>query len=213
MAQRCDIRDVGVLGAHADARDLARCLEPEVRPRAAAVGGAIHTIAMRDVAAHRCLAHAHIHHVVVRRRHRDRAHAARAECGITHAFPRVARVVAAPHAAAGRAHIEAPRLARHAGDRDHAARPERPHVAPMQVRVERRIDRVRRGLAGDRGRGRGDREGRAGHEHESDVTDLATHKGGNLHTKRRDCGRLRCETDTRKHDARAPEEGPARHQF
>src|SRR5207247_987065 len=56
MTHRRDVHELGIRRMDADARDVARVLEPDVRPRFSGVGRLPHPFAVRDVAANGLLA-------------------------------------------------------------------------------------------------------------------------------------------------------------
>src|SRR5205814_2451175 len=73
MPEGRDVRGIGILGVDPDLADVAGVLEPEVGPGLAAVGGAVDTVAVRDVATDAGLAHPGIDDVRVGCGHPDRA--------------------------------------------------------------------------------------------------------------------------------------------
>ena len=161
-----DVGDVGVLRIDADLRDRLRLGEAEVRPRLAAVGGAVDAVALHDVAADAGLAHPDVDHVGVRLRHRHRADGARRELSVGDGLPRLAAVGRLPEPPADRAEVVLERPRGAARDGDGAAAAVRADGAPLHAAELHAVDgggrrgtlRVRR--AGDDGE-RGDERRRA----------------------------------------------------
>ncbi len=139
VAERGNVDAVGVRGVDHDVGDLTRGAESEEAPRLAAVGRLPHPVAVRDVAANRILAAAHIHDVRRGRRDGDRADGA-AEILVAHRRPRLSGVDRLEHAAAGGAEPEligSRRISRH-GHRSAAAI--RTDLAPAQRAEGERVE-------------------------------------------------------------------------
>src|SRR5207244_11773661 len=133
--RRLCVRGIVVLVAQADLRELALVLEPEVRPRLAGIGRAGHTVAVRYVAADAALAHAHVDHVRVGLRDRDRTDGRALEESVGRVLPVLAAIHRLPHAAAGRAEIEGvaiPRIARNGTDPTAAIRARATPFEPIE---------------------------------------------------------------------------------
>ena len=148
---RGHVHEVRIGRMHAHLRDLPRVVEPDVRPRLAAVGGLPHAVAVRHVAADREFTAAHVHHVGIRRGDADRADRA-AEVAVAHRRPREPAVGALHDATARRAH---PVLAR---TRDAAGHGDRtPAAIGADLAPADRAERAR--VEGCRQRGDGPRDG------------------------------------------------------
>ena len=131
VAQGGDEQHLGVARVHQYAGDLARVGKPDGGPVRAAVGGAEHAHALRDVRAHVGFARAHVERG---RRGRgdgygaDGAHGRRVEDRV----PGAAGVARLPHPAVDRAEVEALRVVRRARHRQHPAAAERADRTPAQ---------------------------------------------------------------------------------
>src|SRR5581483_110106 len=133
VPERRDVDGVRVAGMHADLADVARALEPQVRPGRARVGRAVHPVAVRHVAADAALAHPDVDHVRVALGDRDRADRRALEEPVRDVLPVVAAVAGLPHATAGRAEIEGVAGARVAGHGSHAPAAERAGLPPFEL--------------------------------------------------------------------------------
>src|SRR5262249_30983892 len=60
VAERGDVDEIGVAGIHTHPADMTRIDEPAMGPRSPRVGGAVHAVAVRHVAADGALAHARV---------------------------------------------------------------------------------------------------------------------------------------------------------
>ncbi len=156
VAEGRDENDVRILRVDEDPADRARVGETDAPPRGAAVVRAIHPVARPDVVARLDVARAHVDHVRVRRRERQRADRGRARA-VEDRRPRAPRILRLPHAAGGVAQVV---LRGIVGDPlGHRSPPgaERADEPPAEVGVQRGID----GL----GEGGGARECRGKKEH------------------------------------------------
>ena len=134
MALRGDVDDIGIGGVNADAPDLPAVSEPDVLPARPAVGRLVDAVAVRDVAADRLLARAHVEDVRVRFRYRDRADRARLEVLVGNDLPVRAAVRRLPDAAARRAEVIDQRLMAHAGHRRDASAAVRADASEFEAR-------------------------------------------------------------------------------
>ena len=176
-----DIHHVGVARVHAHGRDLPRGGEADVGPGAPLIGALVHAVAIRRrLASDRMLSHAHVDHVLVAGRHRDRAHRPRLEEAVGDIAPAVAGVVGAPQAAAGIAGHVRERLRRQSHRRHRSAAAERADVAPRQRRERGRVE-CREPGRGARGLGARNRRGHYGLE--KDTAGERRQKGGETHGK------------------------------
>src|SRR6185503_20292601 len=143
VAEGGHVHEVGIARMHADAADLHRLAQAEVRPRLAGVARAVDAVAVGHVAADAALAHAGVNDVRVRGGDRQRADRARLHLPVGHRRPARPAVRGLEDAAARGAHVEDLRLTGDAGHRRDAAAAERADLAPRvafeQLRLEGRL--------------------------------------------------------------------------
>src|SRR6266545_4920840 len=144
VAERGNVDEVRIFRMDAHARDLVRALQSDVLPGLTAVGGLVHAVAVRDVAADGRLPHPRVDHVGIRLRDPDRADRSGLEVLVRHRGPVGSAVDRLPDAAARPSEVVDERLPPYARDRRHATAAERPDVAKLQPLVDFR-DRDRRG--------------------------------------------------------------------
>ena len=135
MAQRCHVDQVRVLRVDADHADLLRVLQTDVRPGLACVQRLVNAVAVRGIAADRALACAHINHVVVGVRYRNRSDGTEVDVPVGDRLPNVPAVRRLEDAATGSAEVEDQRFAGNASDRIDATAAEGTDLAQRQ-RVE-----------------------------------------------------------------------------
>ena len=63
VAERGDVDEVGIVGVHADFRDVAGIRQTEVVPAFAGVGRAVHAVAVGHIAANTAFAHANVNDI------------------------------------------------------------------------------------------------------------------------------------------------------
>ena len=127
-------KQVRVAWMHLDAADLAGIEKPHMLPGLAAIGGAVHPVAVacRD-AADRRRAGTDINHVRIRGGDRDGADRADIEPAVGNIFPGPAGVGGLPHATAGGAHVIGQIIPDYALDRGHPAAAGRAEVAKLKA--------------------------------------------------------------------------------
>src|SRR5438132_4662334 len=145
------VRGVRILRVDADLTDVARLLEPEMRPGLAGVGRPVDDITVRDVAADAALAHSNIDDVRIGQGDGDAANGRAFEEAIARVLPVLAAVHRLPHAAAGRAEVERVAILGIRCDRTHAPAAIRTCTAPFELVEEvrdlaRRAGRAARGI-------------------------------------------------------------------
>ena len=166
VADRRDVRDVGILRMNFQLPDLPDVLQPDVVPGAAGVGGLEDAAAEDHVRSNRFAARADVDDVGVGIRDVDGADRSGGDLPVGDGRPRQPVVLRFPHAAAGRAHVEDVRLRAYADGSRRSPAAVRADRSPSQILVCVRVDRVvavrlrvdgrQRGVAaGDRDR-RGD---------------------------------------------------------
>jgi hypothetical protein len=148
VADGRDVDQVGIFGIDADAADLLRGFEADVRPGLAGVGGLVHAVAVGGVAAHGGFAGADVQDVGVRRRNRDGADRPEIDLAVGDGLPGVATVGGLEDASAHTTEVEDERLVAHTGDGDDAAAAEWAELAEGNP-----LQRIGRG----RGLGKGSR--------------------------------------------------------
>ena len=146
-----DVDRVRILGMYADLADVARVLEPEMRPRLTGVGRAIHTVAVRNVAADAAFAHTDVDHVRVGLRDRDRADGRALEEPVGGVLPVLAAVHRLPDPTAGRSEVEGVAIPRVTGNGGDAPAAIRAGVPPLEA-IEEVRDLSRRRARAARGR-------------------------------------------------------------
>ena len=133
MSLRRDVNDIRILRMDANARNLSRVFQADVLPGLAAVRRFVNSIAVRNVAANRRLAHADIDRVRIGIRQTDRAYRSRSEDRpVSDWLPIDAAVARLPNTATGAAEIENHRLRRHPGNRGHATAAKRSNRSPLK---------------------------------------------------------------------------------
>ena len=152
VAEGGDVDEVRVGRVDADAPDVAGVAQADGSPGAAAVGGPVDAVAVRDVAADAGLAHADVDHVGVGRRDGERADGGGLEEAVGDVLPVRAAVGGLPHAARAGAEVEGRGLGRMAGDGDHTAAAVRPDAAPLERTQQTWIDGHRASFGGFRER-------------------------------------------------------------
>src|SRR5215211_6359707 len=123
VPERRDVDEVGVLRVDADAGDVAGVGEAAVRPGLAAIGGLVDTVAVRDVAANRRLAHPDVDHIRVALGDGNRAHGGRLEEAVGDVIPGGAAVGRLPDATGAGPEVEGHLVDRVARDGDDAPAP------------------------------------------------------------------------------------------
>ena len=126
------VHQVRIFRMCADTRNVATVGQANVTPGLARVGTLPHTVPVGDVAAHGFLAGAHVNHVRVPLRNRNRADRA-AEETVRHVVPVSAAVGGLPHTAAGGAEVVGFAILWNAGYRGGAAAPVRAYLAPFEA--------------------------------------------------------------------------------
>ena len=147
VAERGHQDDVRIAQVHEDAADVPGRRETAVRPGPAAIVRAEDAVTGNDVVARLRLARARIDHFRVGGRDRDRADRSRGPA-LENRRPRAAGVLGLPDASARRAEIERVGLIRNPLGAGPPPGPERPDVAPADLRKEGWVERLR----GKRGR-------------------------------------------------------------
>src|SRR5579875_847175 len=135
VAQCRYVDQVGIVRMDAYLGDVTRVRQAEVRPGLTCVGRFIDAVAMRDVAANGCLAHANVDDVRVRGGDGYRANRGAFEKAIGDVFPDQAAIDGFPDTAARRAEIKYLRVLRVSADGDDAATAERTDQPPFK-RIE-----------------------------------------------------------------------------
>src|SRR5579884_2058562 len=115
MAQCRYVDQVGIMGMDAHLGDVAGILQTEVYPGFARIGRFVDAIAMRDVAANSCLAHASVDDVGIGGGDGYCADGGAFEEAIGDVFPDQAAIDGFPDAATGRAEIKYLRVLRVSG--------------------------------------------------------------------------------------------------
>ena len=213
---------VRILRIDSHRRDLLRLLEADVLPVPAAVGRAVHAVAVREILAEVGLARPDVDDVVIRRRDGDRTDGCYRGVVIGDVVPGGAGVDGLPDATVHRAHVEGARLHGIARHRDRAPAAKGAHEAPLHraqhgVRSDARrgVLRLRRG--GFRGLlctralrlglrecgvGDGDREREGGDESHDRTPNERTHAGAFREDEARcDAVKVLREHSARRHSA------------
>jgi hypothetical protein len=140
VAEGGDVDEVRIIRMHADAPDVAGVAEPHVGPAAAGVGGAVHAVAVRHVAANARLAGAGVDHVGIGGRDGHRADGGRLEEAVGDVLPVGAAVGRLPDAARAGAEVEDHGLDGIAGDGHRPAAAVGAHETPLKRVEETGID-------------------------------------------------------------------------
>ena len=183
VAERRDQHVTGIARVDQDRADVARCLEPDVRPGLAAVGCLVDAVAGADIVARGDLAGADVDRVRLARRDGERTDV-RGRHRVEHRMPGRAGVGRLPHAAAGSAEIIRVRPIGNALGDGAPAGAHRADQAPAQGLRRIVAGGLRAGAGerqqrnGERGKGRGG-QGRlhAGHSLETGETGDSTPSG------------------------------------
>ena len=131
MPEGGHVNEVWVVGMDADAGDVTGVLEAEVLPGRAGVVGAVYAVAVGEVDADACLAHAGVNDVGVGLGYGDRAHGGGVEVAVGDVLPVRAAVGGLPDPAADRAEVEDARVDWVTGDGDDAPGTVGPDAAPL----------------------------------------------------------------------------------
>ncbi len=132
MPQCRDIDQVGVLGMDAHFSDVSRASKAQVFPGFTCIGRFVDAIAMGDVAANGCFAHADIDDVGIGGGDCNRADRCTLKEAIRNVFPGDTAIGCFPDATTRGAKIKYLRMLRVTSDGDDAATAERAYQAPFK---------------------------------------------------------------------------------
>ena len=132
VPQRSHVHDVGILRMHHNLRDVLRIVEADVRPRLPAVHGLVHPVPIRNISANARFPGAHVNHIRVRRRYRNRANGH--DSGfVRHGRPRQPTVLRLPHTASHGAEVIRLRIASHSRNSKRAPATKWPNLPPLHA--------------------------------------------------------------------------------
>ena len=140
VSERGDVDQIGVVRVHADAADVARVAEPDVRPRDPPVSGSVDAVAVRHVAADARFTGAGVDDAGIGRRDRERTDGRGLEEAVGYVLPVGTAVGGLPDAAGAGAEVERHRVGRMARDRDHTTTAMRSDQTPLERVEQPRVD-------------------------------------------------------------------------
>ena len=139
MPQSRDPDRIGIVRVDPDLADVARLLQPDVRPGSPLVRALVDPVAVRDVDPDRGFARAGINDIGIGRCDRDRPDRRCREIAIRDILPVGAGIDRFPDPARAPPEVEGVAIGIAAGDRHHATAPMRPHTPPTHKTLECRI--------------------------------------------------------------------------
>src|SRR5580704_15317552 len=132
MSKGSNQDDVGIARVDDDRAYVTRVLQADVGPGASGVGGLVHSVAVRNVAAEAGFAAAGVKNIGIRIRHCNRANGRNALM-IEHRRPCHTAVGALEDTSGNRAEIVGIGIARDASNREYSATAERPNLPPFHA--------------------------------------------------------------------------------
>jgi len=139
MTERCDVGGVGIVGMHEDIADMTRGGKADVCPGAPAIGGFIHAITMRDIAADCRFARTGIDHIRIGGSNGECAYRSGFEKPVRDIGPVGTAIRGLPDPACRPTKVESRRVGGMTGNGNHTPTPVRPDAPPFQRTEKTRI--------------------------------------------------------------------------